>query len=69
LKLLVDADAWQFGSKTKLIFYIFFPLLFKKCSRATDLAHDAMAHVLLIKSCSKIYSKHPDSAVFCIGYY
>jgi len=33
LKFLVDTDAWQFGSKTKLIFYIF--LLFKKRFRAT----------------------------------
>jgi len=25
LKLLVDADSWQIGGKTKLIFYIFRP--------------------------------------------
>jgi len=29
-KLLVDADAWQFGGKTKLIFYIFCPPMYKK---------------------------------------
>jgi len=32
---LVDADAWKFGGKTKLIFYILYSLpLFKKRSRA-----------------------------------
>jgi len=36
LKLLVDADTWQFWGKTKLIFYIFcLPSLFKKRTRAT----------------------------------
>jgi len=26
LKLLIDADVWQFGVKTKRKFYIFYPL-------------------------------------------
>jgi len=36
LRLLVDANDWQFESKTKLIFYIFCPL-FKKLSLALGL--------------------------------
>jgi len=36
MALLVDADVWQFGSKTELIFYIIYPPhLFKKRSRTT----------------------------------
>jgi len=34
-ELLVDADDWPFLGKTKLILYIFCPLLFKKRPRAT----------------------------------
>jgi len=30
-RFLIDADVWQFGSKTKLIFYIFCPPVQKTC--------------------------------------